>query len=109
MSTLSEEPDIEDDSVQEAEAARVELDRFRKEMVELQAKMPRPLQRQERRTLFFQEFHEIVSRHWISLGLPRNELLDIFSSGDSPDELSSQDGSPSRVNPKGLNRCKVTM
>ncbi|KAF2728835.1 hypothetical protein EJ04DRAFT_86396 [Polyplosphaeria fusca] len=83
--------DVAAEDAQEAEGARVELDRFRKEMAELQSRMPRPLQRHVRRTVFFREFHDIVRKHWNNLSLPADELLDIFGRSDTPEEDATSD------------------
>ncbi|KAF2114309.1 hypothetical protein BDV96DRAFT_94578 [Lophiotrema nucula] len=107
-------PQEKEDGVEETQAARFELERFRKDMVDLQAKMPRPLQRHVHRDMFFREFHDVVSRHWTNLGLPTDELLQIFTGSETPDESLPQDNhaaftAPSTLSLEDIKRCNVTI
>jgi hypothetical protein len=88
-----------------------ELKRFQKEMVDLQSKMaqrqaetPRPLERNVWRAIFYRECHDIVSHHWNKLGLPANELLDIFSEPQD-DDLELPRGMPFTE----IKQCRVIM
>ena len=83
-------------------------------MIELQTKMPRPLQRHVHRATFFREFHDVVSRHWEILGLPAEELLEIFSSSESPEgslsrSLSTDLTTSQELSLTDIKRCDVTM
>lgn len=83
----------------------MEMSGLQRKMAQQQAETPRPLNRHVWRATFFRECHDIVSRHLSNMGLPADELLDIFAISDALED----DITPSEdFRFTDIKRCSVT-